>query len=434
MMPSRWSIAMMVVSAALVLVGCRQDAAKPAAQTSRKKTVAVAKADPRTAPAQRPYYRYSVVPGGVYSPKEAAQETSRDRVVADHYADVDLENLRPQVNERDRDVYVSYRVGNEIYWTKKPVRLKRNELVLTDGYEEIRTRCGNRISDVARGPVHPDLEPNTDVYDTKVDKADTVWPDAVNNGQALPMGGVLTSVPSMPNWNSDAVPAPPQGAGPGGLLATTAPAPMGGGAGGGGTPGGVGGGAGAGGGVVPVGVDGATAFNNWGGSTGSGLILVNNSGTPTPPGQTIINQVTTPPTLITYNFGGGTQIVQGPPVNTAIVQTGLNQTQTLQTLSTSNQQIVNNNTSNSTNSTTVVNNNNTTVVNNNTTVANNSVQTNYGGSTITNITNIIQCCLDGKECLDGPQVATPEPKTMMLMGFALVVILAFGRLRRKTAE
>ena len=45
--------------------------------------------------------------------------------------------------------HVSYRLGDKIYWTKKPVQLPKNEPVMTDGRTSIRERCGNLISDGA---------------------------------------------------------------------------------------------------------------------------------------------------------------------------------------------------------------------------------------------------------------------------------------------
>mgnify|MGYP001014331123 CR=1 FL=1 len=160
-----------VACVALVLSGCGRDTRRAPASNAQS-TAKSSPADSRSEAAKRPYYRYSVVPGGVHSPQEARERAAGDPVVNRHYEGIDMSRLRPRVNEDDRDVYVSYRVGNEVYWTKKPVRLRRNEVVLTDGNEEIRTRCGNRISLIPMGPIHPDAEPNADVFDTKVEKAD----------------------------------------------------------------------------------------------------------------------------------------------------------------------------------------------------------------------------------------------------------------------
>ena len=47
----------------------------------------------------------------------------------------------------DRFEYVSYRVQNQIYWTKNKLRIPKGELLLSDGHNYARARCGNRLSD-----------------------------------------------------------------------------------------------------------------------------------------------------------------------------------------------------------------------------------------------------------------------------------------------
>jgi hypothetical protein len=91
--------------------------------------------------------------GGVYSRDDVAAVVREDAVVAAHYRDVDRERLRPAVISEPRDVYVSYRVGHRVFWTSHTVRLAAGETVLTDGINQIRARCGNRISAVPRQPV-----------------------------------------------------------------------------------------------------------------------------------------------------------------------------------------------------------------------------------------------------------------------------------------
>lgn len=95
--------------------------------------------------AERPVYRYSVVRGGVYSAQEVARERRRDPVVGAHYAGIGP-GLRAVRVESDFSAHVSYRVRNAVYWTRKRVRLRAGETVLTDGEQLIRARCGNRIS------------------------------------------------------------------------------------------------------------------------------------------------------------------------------------------------------------------------------------------------------------------------------------------------
>lgn len=103
----------------------------------------------------RPVYPFSVVPGGIYDRTEAVQAIKLDRVVAKHYAEqgVNVNALRPVNNTKSKQGYVSYRVGDRIYWTKKKVDIEPGEVVLTDGVHKIRGRCGNMISDKPRSPV-----------------------------------------------------------------------------------------------------------------------------------------------------------------------------------------------------------------------------------------------------------------------------------------
>lgn len=106
-------------------------------------------------PGERPVYPYSVVPGGVYDMKEVEKAVSQDPIVKKHYGDrgVEVKKLEPVELTKPRKGYVSYRVGDRVYWTKKKVDLKPGEVVLTDGQNKIRGRCGNMISDKPQSPV-----------------------------------------------------------------------------------------------------------------------------------------------------------------------------------------------------------------------------------------------------------------------------------------
>jgi hypothetical protein len=97
---------------------------------------------------QRPVYPYSVIPGGVVNARELASAVHRDPVVAAHYSDFHAASARLMRLPSGRQVYVSYRLGDHVYWTSKKVTLWAGETVLTDGIHLARTRCGNRISEV----------------------------------------------------------------------------------------------------------------------------------------------------------------------------------------------------------------------------------------------------------------------------------------------
>jgi hypothetical protein len=94
----------------------------------------------------RPNYRYSVVRGGTYTPDEVEGVIDVDAVVAAHYAGVNPDDLRVEYLSAPISAHVSYRIGDDIYWTRRPVSLPAGERVLTDGKVMIRARCGNMVS------------------------------------------------------------------------------------------------------------------------------------------------------------------------------------------------------------------------------------------------------------------------------------------------
>jgi hypothetical protein len=112
----------------------------------------------------RPVYNGSVVPGGVYSLDELRHAIDRDPVVADHYRDANLDEMRVVTLTAGRAAYVSYRRGGQVHWTRERVWLNVGETVLTDGTTVIRARCGNCVSEVkqdnvaAVDPAHGELD------------------------------------------------------------------------------------------------------------------------------------------------------------------------------------------------------------------------------------------------------------------------------------
>ncbi len=93
----------------------------------------------------RKVYRYSVIPGGVYSSDELARARRLDSVVAAHYADFG-DRVRVQPAASPALFYISYRKGDRVYWTAKKHRIPKGEALLTDGKHLARTRCGNRLA------------------------------------------------------------------------------------------------------------------------------------------------------------------------------------------------------------------------------------------------------------------------------------------------
>ncbi len=94
----------------------------------------------------RVIYPYSVVPGGVRTPEELREAGLHDHVVSEHYAGFDFQKARVIKVRQARLVYLSYRIGDQIYWTAKKVSLHEGEDLITDGKMTARTRCGNQVS------------------------------------------------------------------------------------------------------------------------------------------------------------------------------------------------------------------------------------------------------------------------------------------------
>lgn len=123
--------------------------------------------DPEIAGPRRPVYPYSIIPGGADSPEELRKAVAADPVVTEHYSDFDLAKVRRVTLDAPKLMYVSYRVGNNVFWTKNRMLLPKGEAVLTDGKVMARTRCGNRIS---VDPVRPNApaEPTAAEFEAPV--------------------------------------------------------------------------------------------------------------------------------------------------------------------------------------------------------------------------------------------------------------------------
>ena len=115
-----------------------------------------------------PFYPFSVVARGVHTLHRLKEEMDRDPVVADHYGTIAVDSFRFERVAAPRLVYVSYRRGDEIYWTRNRVPLYAGENVLTDGTTSIRARCGNRISETPMEPTRDD-EPGVVEFDRAID-------------------------------------------------------------------------------------------------------------------------------------------------------------------------------------------------------------------------------------------------------------------------
>lgn len=115
----------------------------------------------------RPVYPYSVVPGGVEDAKELKWVAEHDPIVGAHYAGFDYDHARVVRLTLARTVFVSYRIGNRIYWTRRRVKLQKGEKLITDGKMTARTRCANRVEETPQQEASP-AEPTAEKFDEPV--------------------------------------------------------------------------------------------------------------------------------------------------------------------------------------------------------------------------------------------------------------------------
>lgn len=158
----------------------------------------------------RAVYAYSVIPGGVKNRKELQEALRRDPVVAAHYANFHVSSLRLTHLVSSRKVHVSYRIGNQVFWTRKQLTLRPGESLLTDGTHFARTRCGNRVAEVPDGPSSP-AEPPIETLDKPVFPRPPEFP--TESPQVAPIWAE-NSTPILLPLTGPAVPIVPGAGGP----------------------------------------------------------------------------------------------------------------------------------------------------------------------------------------------------------------------------
>ncbi len=143
----------------------------------------------------RTIYPYSVVPGGVQDVKELKWVAEHDPVVAAHYAGFDYERAQVVRLTLARTVYVSYRIGNHIYWTRRRLTLHKGEKLITDGRMTARTRCGNRVEETPQQAAAP-VEPPANKFDEPVRPGD----GTAQQSPPVPFESALLNRPAAPGF------------------------------------------------------------------------------------------------------------------------------------------------------------------------------------------------------------------------------------------
>jgi len=151
----------------------------------------------------RAVFPYSVIPGGVHSSSEFADAVQNDPEVAKHYRGFRLRATHVIRLKKDRRAYVSYRLGDQIYWTRHKVTLHAGEMLLTDGRNLARGRCGNRVSNSPELPVSP-KEPADRTMSTPV-----FFPDPAPPG--FPIGETPVARVTLPPQSFGPPPSVPPG-------------------------------------------------------------------------------------------------------------------------------------------------------------------------------------------------------------------------------
>ena len=116
-------------------------------------------------------YPYSVIRGGVLSPDELKRATELDPVVSRHFQGFDYGRAHLVQLSENRSMYVSYRIGEKVYWTRRKVSLHSGETLITDGRIVARTRCGNRVAQVPLDAGSP-LEPSREELEQPITRMD----------------------------------------------------------------------------------------------------------------------------------------------------------------------------------------------------------------------------------------------------------------------
>ena len=143
----------------------------------------------------RPVYPYSVVPGGVQDARELKWVAEHDPIVAAHYAGFDYDHARVVRLVLARTAYVSYRIGNQVYWTRRRITLHKGEKVITDGKITARARCANRVEEVPQQATSSS-EPPVAKFEAPLRPADGT---AVEN-PPVPFMSALLNRPGVPGF------------------------------------------------------------------------------------------------------------------------------------------------------------------------------------------------------------------------------------------
>lgn len=116
----------------------------------------------------RVVFQYSVIPGGVASATELQEFANGDYVVRALYSGINYPLVHEHHTKSEMKMYVSYRVGQRVFWTKGTHIIPAGEKTYTDGRLLVRARCGNLLSFTPRYPTQT-IEPELSSVATTID-------------------------------------------------------------------------------------------------------------------------------------------------------------------------------------------------------------------------------------------------------------------------
>jgi hypothetical protein len=114
-----------------------------------------------------------------------------DPVVSRHFQGFDYPRAHLVKLSAEQAMYVSYRIGDRVYWTRRKISLHTGETLITDGTIVARTRCGNRVAAVP------------------LDKGSPLEPSPEDLEGAIPLRDPVPTFPALVTLNSPPAKLPP---------------------------------------------------------------------------------------------------------------------------------------------------------------------------------------------------------------------------------
>src|SRR5262245_30879204 len=154
------------VSAVFILAPSKQSRVAPLSAAGEMVIAHDVDLEPARNESTRTVYPFAVISGGVCFSSDIAEGAHSALAVNAHNDDVMPSAMHVETVDEPRAAYMSYRIGDQIYWTKRKLALHDGERVLSDGSVTVRGRCGNRLSDEPMLPTS-DAEPPVGAFENE---------------------------------------------------------------------------------------------------------------------------------------------------------------------------------------------------------------------------------------------------------------------------